>query len=936
MSETDKVVAGQQSKAQVLLEHVRQGVSTATELVEVMGVSKARISQLTANLLKQKRLTKRGRIYSLPKTEKFRPDLSPSIASQSAPVKDSEAAMPIAAEQSGVENVTSNRDSVSAVSKITNLTDPAKISHKAAPLTAAERKRRERIRREQEPLSFESPDWRDFLDLNELSRKAGCEPEDRQRIIAKEAMDNACDPGTAVTTKPWTDPGGNLGLCITNDGTGVDIPLVPEIYSPNRCRYSTKRIRRVLRGILGNGARVIGGAVGASGGALIVETRGHRLTLKLAIATGKMIVATDEAIPEETGFTLMFSLGPSLPFHEEDFDLANETLRLSRHGQAYNGPSSPFWYGANDLFRLAQEVTTAVSFRTLCRKCGFRTPAAVGRSWDRPARELSCAEVGDALAQLRACNKEVSPKRLGLIGRSAFLQMPGYVIDRGVVKINDALLPFVLEAWVQCSKPETKGQGRLEVRLIVNRSMTAVTLNGDSTSDGLTLFGCGLSHRIDGPKTGDYQVKLSIIIPYLDLINDGKEPSLKPLVSSVRKLLSKASGVAYRCMERPDDRIRVEDAAWQVMEQGYLLAGDNGRLPTPPRQVMYACRPFILELTVLDKLDDHYFTQKLLPDFIEAHPALTANWNVVFDPRGNFTEPHTKHRVPLGTLAVRNFLAQIEKGAALPEIIDLDAFGLFPSIGPVNRYRDALFIEKEGFGPLLEKEQIAELYDLPIISTKGLSVTALRMLLDRLHEFGVERVFVLHDFDVSGFSILGTLGTSNRRYRFTNKIEVVDLGLRLEDLRQMNLQSEPISLPSDARKRSKTQQARARTLHRHGATPEEIEFLKDRRVELNMMTAATMIEFLKRKLDYHGIRKIIPDEEILRLHLVRYRQWQLAKELLNQHRDELKAKAAAMPIPEDLERAVEDLLYDHPELPWDSAVTLIPVPKPEQSQPKNN
>ena len=32
-----------------------------------------------------------------------------------------------------------------------------------------------------------------------------------------------------------------------------------------------------------------------------------------------------------------------------------------------------------------------------------------------------------------------------------------------------------------------------------------------------------------------------------------------------------------------------------------------------------------------------YFTQRLLPDFLEAHPARTADWDVVFDARGTFS-----------------------------------------------------------------------------------------------------------------------------------------------------------------------------------------------------------------------------------------------------------------------------------------------------------
>jgi hypothetical protein len=68
---------------------------------------------------------------------------------------------------------------------------------------------------------------------------------------------------------------------------------------------------------------------------------------------------------------------------------------------------------------------------------------------------------------------------------------------------------------------------------------------------------------------------------------------------------------------------------------------------------MYAARPEILRLTGRDKLNDKYFTQVLLPDYVALHPEQCRNWDVVFDARGTFTEPHTGRTVPLGTIEVR-------------------------------------------------------------------------------------------------------------------------------------------------------------------------------------------------------------------------------------------------------------------------------------------
>ena len=46
---------------------------------------------------------------------------------------------------------------------------------------------------------------------------------------------------------------------------------------------------------------------------------------------------------------------------------------------------------------------------------------------------------------------------------------------------------------------------------------------------------------------------------------------------------------------------------------------------------------------------------------MRSHPSLTANWNIAWDDRGHFSEPHTGHEIGLGTLAVRGYIARLRK-----------------------------------------------------------------------------------------------------------------------------------------------------------------------------------------------------------------------------------------------------------------------------------
>ncbi len=205
----------------------------------------------------------------------------------------------------------------------------------------------------------------------------------------------------------------------------------------------------------------------------------------------------------------------------------------------------------------------------------------------------------------------------------------------------------------------------------------------------------------------------------------------------------------------------------------------------------------------------------MLPNYIIEHPEITANWDVVFDDRGSFIEPHTGKVVPLGTVEVRQYLGE---RPMLETPAQLDSGSLAPTVGPTNRYRTVLFIEKEGFSALLAQAQIAERFDVAIMSTKGMSNVAARMLIDRIAPC-IESVLVMHDFDVSGFTIFGTLGSDGRRYTFDNDVHVIDLGLRLTDVQEM----------AWSRRESMSREIwskRTDTLISHGATAAEIKFLR--------------------------------------------------------------------------------------------------------------
>jgi hypothetical protein len=311
---------------------------------------------------------------------------------------------------------------------------------------------------------------------------------------------------------------------------------------------------------------------------------------------------------------------------------------------------------------------------------------------------------------------------------------------------------------------------------------------------------------------------------------------------------------------------------------------------------------------------------------MEANPELTAGWDVVFDARGHLAEPHTRQRIDLGTISVRRYVATWSSTCP-EEVPRLRIAHTCPTVGPDCRYRFALFVEKEGFNPLLVSVGIAERFDIAIMSTKGMSVTAARQLVEHLSARGVT-ILVLHEFDKTGFSILHTLRTDTRRYQFRETPRVVDLGLRLEDVRAMGLQAEEVfyrKCRSDPRIR----------LRECGATEAECDFLVHRktpglpwegeRVELNAMTAAQFIDFLESKLRGAGVTKVVPNARTLATAFRRATATALVERGLDEIVAGAQAAAQTAKVPKDLTQQVKAILEERPALPWDTAVAGLAI-----------
>ncbi len=359
-------------------------------------------------------------------------------------------------------------------------------------------------------------------------------------------------------------------------------------------------------------------------------------------------------------------------------------------------------------------------------------------------------------------------------------------------------------------------------------------------------------------------------------------------------------------------RITIKEVAFGIMEDAYNKASSNGKYYANARQIFYAARPEILKRIDKDRLDSQYFTQNLLKDYIEA---FSPNWKIAWDARGHFREPHTNTAIGIGGIQVEEYIHGWHKDSSF---ISTETPGIKIKIdtkGPFCRFNSVLFIEKEGFDEILKDVKIDKKYDIAIMSTKGIPVKACCDLLCSLES--MVNIYVLHDFDKSGFTILKTLREGTR---LAQGVNVIDMGLRLEDIQ--DLPREPVT------ERGTENEDYLRNC---GATEEEIAILVQsegdyysrqcygERVELNAMMSEQLIEWLEGKLKKHGVQKTIPEESILR---EAYKRAYFAKEMesfIEEKENEYEEREEDS-IPKDLLGQVVKDLEKHPSYSWDEVV----------------
>jgi hypothetical protein len=311
------------------------------------------------------------------------------------------------------------------------------------------------------------------------------------------------------------------------------------------------------------------------------------------------------------------------------------------------------------------------------------------------------------------------------------------------------------------------------------------------------------------------------------LIGDAIFSAIKPIYKEGEKQKRATRPRApRRYYYAPEPKVSQKDIVFQKMPQAIANAGAH----FSARDLYYATRPLVYAHYKWEdgkELDYRYFSQQLLTEYQERHGLIVGLWR---DPRGHLHEPHTGSSIALGTREVASYQF------------------------PEYTFDKILYVEKEGEWPKLQAAKLAERYDMGIASAKGYPVEAVRELFSRA-EGGDYQLFVFHDADIDGYNIARVMREATRRMPHHN-VDVVDIGLTVEDALEMQLDSEPFSrtksIPWVLRRRL-SDEAEEYFVHRH------------ERFELNAILPDTRrIEYIEEKLAEKDVRgKVIPPEDAL-------------------------------------------------------------------------
>lgn len=738
-------------------------------------------------------------------------------------------------------------------------------------------------------------DWTLFRNLGTLGQKAGVPIKLIPRLVIKELADNGLDAGSSCRFAEL-DQG---GFFIEDDGPGIDgtDEEIAELFSIARPLTSSKLLRLPTRGALGNGLRVVAGAVLSSGGSLSVSTRGRSLQL-VPQDDGTTRVERIGAFSRK-GTRIELQFGSTLTGQDiNPLKWCRLAQELAGRGKPYVGRSSPWWYDTDSFWELLQASgqTTVRDFVEGLEGCTGRKGAAVAQPYlERQAKLLTRSEAESLLGEARNQSRQVKGERLGFVGPlvnyTGYARLVGHFTVKAVRGKLHAEIPVVVEAWANVNS-------RPSATFCVNRTpVTAeVRVQRDANDKkDYAVFGCSLSHGFAVGRNRDFSFLVNVQCPYMPLTTDGKAPDFEPIADIVLEGMVKAARRARRGAPKGERGNTQKAFVFGKLPEAIEKVSGRGQYRYSLRQLFYQLRPALLEQfgeepkygTFADIITKYENAQgKDLP-------------GIYRDARGTLYHPHTGEQILLGT-------RQVEKYQR-----------------PAWTFNKILYCEKEGFFPILLANRWPERHDCALLTSKGFASRAARDVLDLMGASAEELLFFcVHDADGPGTMIYQSLqqGTQARPSR---KVKIVNLGLEPEEALQRGLQVERVE--------RKNKKAVPVASYVSGKWK---QWLQQNRVELNAMSTPAFLAWLDQRMAEFDNGKLVPPAPVLRANLEHETRDRVSdkirERILRQQRFEEQAESefqALLPVLQQsavtLPEHVTQVLADQPQDSWRDPVRKL-------------
>jgi hypothetical protein len=679
-------------------------------------------------------------------------------------------------------------------------------------------------------IGFEREDWTAFRSVEGLQRRAGTSRDKLAAVVVKELVDNALDGGGTATLIIVGAEDGDT-IVVTDNGPGIegDDERIARIFSMNRPQISSKYLRLPTRGALGNGIRVVVGAVAAAKGRLFVSTRGRTLEIIPDVAKGdSRAIRIGDAV--STGTRIEVVLGGALAPGKKDLWMGEYAIRAARGREvAYTGRTSPHWYDVESFHELAMSVAdssiTAREFMTHFEGCSrLKIPRAYAGA---PVRSLSRGDAADLLDTAKGVARMVDPARLGRTRADAF---PGEYVKKAAVRreqydgeSKDVHIPFAVEVWASASLG-----AKSTIVFMVNWTpcITDAGAWHQGGNNGTRVAGGGLDFVIKTRKARMSAV-VNIITPRMPLTTDGKAPALGAFGGTIENAMAAAWKRAKESRTQPE-KISVKATVFQHMEEHIVAVSSNRKYRFNWRQVYYRIRPIVQDEKG-STLEWNYFSQTIVKEYLQEQGDEPMAYR---DSRGTFHSPHGKGSFPLGTLGVEEY------------------------VRPGYLYNKVLVVEKEGFFEALKADGWPERHDCALMTSKGQPTDAARDLIDVIGESSEPvTVYLLHDCDAAGTIIYQSFQDATE-FKKARSVSIVNLGMDVE---------EAIDLQEAGEIEIEDVPETDRTVARY-VSEGHAEWLRTHRVELNVFTTERFIEWLDEKMEpYEG--KLIPPVNHMADHL---------------------------------------------------------------------